>query len=73
MAAQAVTGGWTAVSVAILAVAKRSDGNGGRTETVWAELTVILKRWEGGEGGGGGYNTPLKRRPACPLYATSMP
>jgi hypothetical protein len=55
--AGAVTGGWKAVSVAVLAVAKRLEGIWGQSEVVGAELTIIT------EWGDGGDNTPFKRRP----------
>ena len=58
-AAAALTGGWRAVAVAVLAVVKRLGGGGavlGRTEAHGVGLTVIPK------GKGGGCTTPFNRR-----------
>ena len=60
--AVAVTGGWRAVAVAVLAVVKRLGGDEALTAVLW--------------GGGcrpsmtGLYNTPFKRRPGPPCTAT---
>ena len=57
-AAAVVTGGWRAVAVAVLAVAKRLE----RTEAVRAELTVIPE---------GGYNKRRPGRPSSLLFLDS--
>ena len=65
-AAAAVAGGWRAVAGAVLAVAKRLGGDGGRIEAVAAEFTANSFPFQRRSGGGGGGEVRSRcRGPGC--------